>query len=144
MNRIAVAAACAAVAGLAACTNTAAGPAAQGTAPVPVSCGHQYQAWDDGAGKGLMDTFHTVSAASTAGDLKMLTITLKKAKPAVARAARNPVPACADPRGYWSVLLMHMSAAVTSTGSATSVRAAVKDLPKLDHALAAELRGVRH
>jgi hypothetical protein len=144
VNRIAVAAVCAAVAGLAACTNTAAGPAAQGTASVPVSCGQRYQTWDDGAGKGLIDTFHTVSVASTAGDLKMLTITLKKAKSAVTRAARHPVPACADPRGYWSVLLMHMSAAVASTGSAKSVRAAVKDVPKIDLALAAELKGVRH
>jgi hypothetical protein len=108
---------------------------------VPVSCSQKFQAWDRGAGSGLIATFHTVSVAATAGDLKVLKVTLKKAKPAVARAASHPVPACADPRGYWSVLLMHMSAAVASTGSVSSMRAAVKDVPKIEQALTAELPG---
>ena len=77
--------------------------------------------------------------AGTSGNFKVLTVTLKKAKPAVARAARNPVPACADPAGYWSVLLMHMNAAVASKGSASNVRAAIKDMPKIERALTAEL-----
>jgi hypothetical protein len=140
---IVLALAAAAVAGLTACTNSAAPTAAQGNAPVPVSCSQKFQAWDQGAGKGLIDTFHAVSVASTAGNLKVLTVSLKKAKPAVARAARNPVPACADPRGYWSVLLMHMNAAVASTGSVPSMRAAMKDVPKIEHELSAELPGSR-
>jgi hypothetical protein len=69
----------------------------------------------------------------------MLTVALKKARPAVANAARHPIPACADPMGYWSVLLMHVNAAVTSKGSALSVRAAMKDVPKIEHKLIAEV-----
>lgn len=141
MKRIALAVAGAAVAGLTACTNTAAPTAAPGNVPVPVSCSQKFQAWDRGAGNGLIATFHTVSVAATAGNLKVLRVALKKAKPAVARGARNPVPACADPRGYWSVLLMHMNAAVASTGSASTMRAAVKDVPKIEHELTAELPG---
>jgi hypothetical protein len=142
MKRIPLAVAGAAIVGLTACTNTAAPPAAQGTASVPVSCSQQFQAWDHGSGKGLIDAFQAVSVAGTAGDLKVLTVALKKAKPAVARAAHNPLPACADPRGYWSVLLMHVNAAVASTGSASNVRAAMNDVPKIDSELTTELKGI--
>lgn len=140
MKRIALAVAGAAVVGLTACSNSAAPTAAQGAVPVPVSCSQKYQAWDHGAGQGLIATFDAVSVAGTGGDLKVLTVALKKAKPAVARAARNPVPACADPRGYWSVLLMHMSAAVASTGSPANMRAAMKGVPKLEHELTVEIQ----
>jgi hypothetical protein len=141
VKRIVLAAVGAAVAGLTACTNTAAPTAAQGSVPVPVSCSQKFQTWDHGAGNGLIATFHAVSVAGTAGNLKVLKVSLKKAKPAVARAARSPVPACADPGGYWSVLLMHMNAAVASTGSVSNMRAAMKDMPKIERALAAELPG---
>ena len=70
----------------------------------------------------------------------MLTAALHKAKPAVARAADHPVPACADPKGYWEALLMHVNAAVASKGSASSVRAALKDVPKIQHQLTTELK----
>ena len=72
----------------------------------------------------------------------MLTTTLKKARPAVVRAARYPVPACADPRGYWNVLLMHVNAAVGSTRSASSARAAMKGVPAIEKQLTAELKAI--
>ena len=100
----------------------------------------KFQAWDHGAGNGLIATFHTVSVAATTGYLKILTVALKKAKPAVARGASHPVPACADPAGYWSVLLMHMNAAVASTGSASGARAALKGVPAIEKRLTAELQ----
>jgi hypothetical protein len=140
VKRIAIAVAGAAVVGLTACTSTAAPKAAPGTVSVPVGCGQRYQAWDHGPGKGLIGTFDAVSVAGTAGDLKVVTVALKKAKPAIARAARDPVPACADPRGFWSVLLMHVNAAEASTGSASSVRAAMQDMPKIEQELTAELK----
>src|SRR5206468_8045286 len=96
----------AAVAGLTACSNTAThttAPATHGSGtPIPpVSCSQQYSIWKHGQGKGLIAALDAVSSAVTAGDDQVLTATLKKAKPAVARAASHPVPACADPRGYW-------------------------------------------
>jgi hypothetical protein len=126
--------------GLTACTSTAAPTAKPGTVSVPVSCAQRYQAWNHGPGKGLIATFDAVSVAGTAGDIKVLTLALKKAKPAVARAAHDPVPACADPRGYWSVLLMHVNAAEDSVGSASGLRAAVKDVPGIERQLTAELK----
>ena len=146
MKRIALAAAGAAVVGLTACSHTAApaaAPASHGTVPAvaPVSCSQQYRTWNHGQGKGLMAALNAVSSADTAGDTHVLTAALRKARPAVARAARHPVPACADPRGYWSVLLMHVSAAAASTGSAASVRAAMTNVPKIERNLIAELKG---
>jgi hypothetical protein len=140
MKRIPLAVAGAAIVGLTACTNSAATPAAQGTARVPVSCGQQYQAWEHGQGSGVLPALHAVSVAGAAGNFKVLTVALKKAGPTVARATRYPVPACADPRGYWSVLLMHMNAAVASKASASSVRAAMKGVPKIESELTAEIQ----
>lgn len=142
MKRIALAAAGAAVVGLTACSH-AAGPAtSHGTAVVPVSCGQQYQAWNHGLGKGVIAALQGVSVAGTSRNPEALTVALTNARPAVAQAARHPMPACADPRGYWSVLLMHVNAAVATKGSPSSVQAAMKDLPKIEDELAAELKGL--
>ncbi|HEX6519256.1 MAG TPA: hypothetical protein VF070_04465 [Streptosporangiaceae bacterium] len=144
MKRIALALAGAAVVGLpavglTACTNTATPTATRGAVSVPVSCAQRYQAWNNGPGKGLTATFDAVSVAGRAGDPKELTVALKKARPAIGQAGRNPVPSCADPAGFWSVLLMHLNAAA-STGSAASMRAAMKDVPSIEHQLTAELK----
>ena len=107
---------------------------------MPVSCSQQYNTWKHGQGKGLIAALDAVSSAATAGDTQALTATLKKTRPAVSWAARHPVPACADPRGYWDVLLMHVTAAAANTGSASSMRAAMKGVPKIEHQLTAELK----
>ena len=109
---------------------------------MPVSCAQQYQTWEHGRGTGLVATLHAVSVASTAGNPEMLTTTLKKARPDVVRATRYPVPACADPRGYWDVLLMHVNAAAGSKGSASGARAALKGVPAIEKKLTAELHAV--
>jgi hypothetical protein len=139
----------AAAAGLTACGGNAAAPAGgPAAAPashktvvrVPVSCGEQYHAWAHGKGKGLVTTLGAVSSAATAGDAHALTVTLKKARPAVALAARHPMPGCADPRGYWDVLLMHVNAAAAKHSSASSRRAALQGIPHIQHQLTTELK----
>jgi hypothetical protein len=143
MKRIILAAAGAAVAGLTACSHTAAPTTAASSHPtvrVPVSCSQRYDTWTHGQGKGAIAALHAVSSAETAGDTRVLTVTLKKNKPTFSRASRHPVPACADPRGYWDVLLMHVTAAAANTGSASSMRAAMNGVPAIEHQLTAELR----
>ena len=146
MRGLALAAAVgAAVIGLTACSPVkapSAGPASHATSTpkVPVSCTQQYRAWEQGGGKGVMGALNSVTSAATAGDKQALTAALTQARPAVARAAQHPIPACADPRGYWSVLLMHVNAAVSSNGGASSVHAAMQDVPKIHHSLVAEVR----
>ena len=107
---------------------------------MPVSCHQQYQTWSHGQGQGSIAALHAVSTAVTAGDAKVLAVTLKTNKPAISRAARHPVPACADPRGYWDVLLMHVTAAAAKAGSASTVHAALQGVPKIEHELTAELK----
>jgi hypothetical protein len=137
-----------AAAGLAACTHPAAPAAPAATSAghpsvrVPVSCRQQYNTWNHGQGEGLIAALDSDSSAETAGDTRVLTATLKNTRPAISRAARHPVPACADPRGYWDVLLRHVTAAAASTGSASSMRAAMKGVPEIEYQLSAELKAL--
>ena len=145
MKRIILAAAGVAVAGLTACGGNAAAPTSapanhKSVVRVPVSCSQRYNTWNHGQGKGLIAALDAVSSAETAGDIQVLTATLMRTRSAVSWATRHPVPACADPMGYWDALLMHVTAAATKTGSASSVRAAMKGVPKIEHQLTAELK----
>jgi hypothetical protein len=145
LKRIILAVAGAALAGLTACSHAAtptAAPSSHGSVRIPVSCGKQYSTWRNGQGKRLIAALDAVSSAETAGNTRMLTVTLKRTRLAIFRAARYPVPACADPRGYWDVLLMHVTAAATAKGSASSVRAAMKDVAKIEHQLTTELNHI--
>jgi hypothetical protein len=147
MKRLTLAATgAAALVGLTACSHTTAPSAvhvshvtATHTAVPQTVCIQRYDAWKQGQGKGLVAALNAVSSAQVAGDMNTLTVALKNAEPTVARASRHPIPACADPKGYWNVLLMHVSAA-TGTHSASSVRAAMKGVPEIKRELTAELK----
>ena len=144
MKRIILVVAGAAVAGLTACSHATAPTVAAAGSPsvrVPVSCSQQYKTWTHGQGKRAIAALDAVSSAETVGDTTVLTARLKKNRQAFSQAARHPVPACADPRGYWDVLLMHVAAAA-NTGSASSMRAAMKGVPEIDHELTAELKAL--
>jgi hypothetical protein len=148
LKRIILIVASAAAAGLTACGGNAAAPGPAAAAPathksvvrVPASCGEQYSAWAHGHGKGLVTTVAAVSTAVSAGDPHALKAALKKARPAVALAARHQMPGCADPRGYWYVLLMHVNAAAAKGSSASSRQAALNGVPHIEHQLSAELK----
>ena len=146
MKRIILAAIGAAAAvGLTACGGNAAAPTAvpashKAVVRVPVSCGVQYSAWAHGHGKGLIATVTAVSSAATAGNPHALKGALKKARPSIALAARHPMPGCADPRGYWYALLMHVNAAAAKGSSAVNRRAALQRAPHIQHELTTELK----
>jgi hypothetical protein len=90
-----------------------------------------------------MAALNAVTSAATARDAQALTTALHQARPAVAKAARHPIPACADPRGYWSALLMHVNAAVSSKASASNVRAAMQDVPTIHNKLVDEVKQIK-
>lgn len=163
MNRLVLGAASAAMIGLTACTHAAAPASRQadsaaphashsstssttsaahapGTHIVPISCSQQYHSWMHRDGKGLMGALDAVTSAATARHSRALTKALQHAKPAVAKAARHPIPACADPRGYWTVLLMHVNAATAGNGGVSSVRAAMQDVQKIHQELVTEVK----
>jgi hypothetical protein len=144
MKRIAIVAAGAAAIGLAACSHSSAPSATPigprtGGAIAPVSCRHQYRTWAHGEGKGLMKALQAVTTASSPRHAHAARQAVRDSKRAVARAARHPIPACADPRGYWDVLLMHVDAAVAGKGSTSSVRAAMQDVAKIRRQLQREV-----
>ena len=144
MKRIILAVAVAA-AGLTACGGNAGAPTAapashKTVVRVPASCGEQYSAWARGHGKGLVATVTAVGSAATTANPRALKAALKKARPAVALAARHPMPGCADPRGYWYVLLLHVNAASATGSPASSRRAALNGVTHIQHELTAELK----
>ena len=147
MKALALAAAGAAAIGLTACSHTTTHSAASAshgasTRIAPVSCSQQYRTWNHGEGKGVMDALSAVTSAASARDAQMLTTALHQVKPAVAKAVQHPMPACADPRGYWNVLLMHVNAAVASKASASNVRAAMQNVPMIHNKLVDEVKQI--
>lgn len=141
---LAAATACAVVA-LAACSHGAAtsvAPAGAATAThsaAPVNCPRQYHAWQHGPAKRLVTAIDAVESASTAKDIRARTAVLKRAGAMVARAARYPIPACADPQGLWTALLMHVNAARSASGR-KSITQALKGLSTLSRELSTELK----
>jgi hypothetical protein len=152
MKRLALAAAGAAVMTLTACGGHSAAPsgaaadgsANNGGATAPVSCKQQYHQWSSHQGKGVMGALQGVSSAAKAGNAHVLTAALTHARPAVAKGAKHPIPACADPRGYWPVLLMHVNAAASSKSSASSAKAALQGVPKVMNELSAYVKQTAH
>jgi len=108
----------------------------------PVSCSQQYRTWNSGEGKGVMDALKAITSAASGRDTRVLTAALHQATPAVAKAAKHPIPACADPSGYWNVLLMHVNAAVASKASTSNMRAAMQDVPKIHNKLVDEVKQI--
>lgn len=146
---LSAAAAAGALIALAACSSQAhpaAAPVHQVTDTHPavlVNCPKEYNIWKHGPAKKLVGTLSVVDSASTTGDMPALVTALKQAGPAVDKAARYPIPACADPKGYWTALLMHVNAAESSKGTgvgSASITLALKGVPKLERELNAELK----
>ncbi len=157
MKRLALAAVGAAVAGMTACSHVVPSAAptsrpAVTTSPAvtsspaathsvaPADCKRLYDTWKQGAGKELVAELNAISSAETAGNVHVLVTALKRAEPVLTRASRYPLPACADPKAYWTVLLMHVTAAAASIRSAASVQAVMKSVPQLTRELNAELK----
>jgi hypothetical protein len=133
---------------LTACSQTSrtsapqASPATITHSAVLINCPQLYDAWRNGPAKNVVAALNAVDSAST-GDIGAQTAALKKAASAFVTAARYPMPACADPKGYWDALMMHVSAAASSVNSAagtTSITVALKDVPQLERELSAELK----
>ncbi len=143
------AAAVAAVAVLSACsqapTASATHPASQTPAPstsaspaARVSCPRLYRAWRLGPARKFAASLAELGSSSAGQDL----VIVRRERAAIASAARSPIPPCADPKGYWTALLMHISAVESGTNSAAGRKSdelAMKIVPTLGRKLRAEL-----
>lgn len=120
------------------------------SAAQPLTCTQQYDAWKTGpahARARQLDTDLTkVSAASSAEDITALTSALEAAGAEAAVLQRYPMPACADPHGYWGQVLARIKAAGDNAGSASGpggillAEAPLKQVPALEQKLSAELK----
>lgn len=104
-----------------------------------VGCAQQYDAWAKGPGKGVLAKLAAVGSTAATGTSAAAKDLLKTAKPEVARAGHYPVPGCADPKGYWTALLMHLNAAAAAARPA-EFDASMKGVPTITGELATELR----
>ena len=130
-------------------TVAACGSGAGTTASPPPSCLHQYRSWMSGpahaAGENLVVALNSVQAASSALDASSTGAALKRAAATAATLARYPMPACADPKGYWQTILRRVRAASASAGTSKDMgtlliaEAPLKDMPVLERNLAGEL-----
>lgn len=143
--------------GLTACTQSSGGSTAQQTTRTPtpqasqtaisrsagISCPQRYHAWQNGPAKKTIAALNTVNSAVVIDDIGAQITALKKAGPEVDKAGSYPIPVCADPKGYWGALLLHVNAAAKSAKTATgtsSLGAALKAVPQLERQLKAELK----
>jgi hypothetical protein len=130
-----------------------AAPAASGggvAAPPSPSFMPQYRVWSSGpahaAGENLTAALNILQAASSASDIGATSAALKRAGVAARTLAQSPIPACADPGGYWRAVLVGIQDAADNAGTSqgqealTAAGVALKRMPVLERKLAAELR----
>ena len=131
---------------------TSAGSGAGSPAPAPSqSCLQQYRVWGTGpehaAGENLTAALNRLQAASSASDIPATSAALKRAGMAARTLEHYPIPACADPKGYWHAVLLRIEAAADHTGVSNGQAAlalageALRRLPVLERKLATELKG---
>lgn len=116
----------------------------------PLTCKQRYDAWKTGPARSqaeqLTADLKKVSAAGSAEDIRALTSTLKTAGADATTLEQNPMPACADPGGYWEQMLARIKAAGDNAGSASGLggillaEAPLKQVPGLEQKLSAELK----
>ncbi len=131
----------------AAASPAATGPAAQAAAP---SCKQQYSTWKQGPArpqaKQLTTALQAVQTAAGTEDVPVMTAALKTAGAAAARLDQYPIPACADPHGYWNAVLARIHAAGDNAASASGLSALIlaeaplQEVSGLESKLKAELK----
>jgi hypothetical protein len=108
-----------------------------------IECPQLYRAWKNGPAGKVVTAVSMVAAATAGGGHQAQTAAVKNAAPEVRAAASLPMPSCADPKGYWDALLLHVNAASESLGSAgeaETMKAALQEVPQLERELNSELQ----
>lgn len=113
-------------------------------------CKQLYQAWEDGPAHAEISQFLPALAALQEADsgknLPAITAAAQKAAQPAGQLARYPVPACADPVGYFAEILDTVRIAAAKAGTAESQSAViqalapVKEVPTLEAAFSAEVK----
>jgi hypothetical protein len=120
-----------------------------GRASAPLTCPQQYQAWKTGpaksGGEKVVADAKAISAAGKSVDIAEMDSSLKTLGADASALEAYPMPACADPGGYWKQYLGAMKAAGDNAGTASGLgglilaEAPLKQVPAIQSKLTAEL-----
>lgn len=115
----------------------------------PLTCKQQYAAWKTGPAHPLALKMKTdgnaLDAAGSSEDIKLILNSLKTIGADATALKAYPIPACADPKGYWLQVLADMTAAGDNADGASGLggllvaEAPLKNATKLSAKLGAEL-----
>jgi hypothetical protein len=140
----------AAAAALTACGTQAASTSSAATPAASASCAQQYHAWKYGParaqGKRLAKALESVQSAGSSDDMALMGAGLKRSGRLAHELQAYPMPACADPAGYWKRSLADIRAAGDNAGTATgfmgliAAEVPLKKVPALERKLSAELK----
>jgi len=99
------------------------------SAAKPLTCKQQYDAWKTGPARAqamqLKADLSKISAAGNAEDITAMTSALKTTGADATALEQYPMPACADPAGYWEQVLTRIKAAGDNAGSASGLSALI-------------------
>lgn len=120
-----------------------------GAAARPLTCKQQYAAWKTGPAHAQAMTLKAdgkaLDAAGSSEDIKMILSSLKTIGADATALQAYPMPACADPKGYWPQVLADMKAAGDNADGASGLgglllaEAPLKKVQPLETKLNAEL-----
>lgn len=96
-----------------------------GGAAKPLSCKQQYAAWKTGPAHALgakaKADAGALSAAGSSEDIKTMLSGLKTLGADATALQAYPIPACADPKGYWAQYLADLKASGDNADSASGL-----------------------
>jgi hypothetical protein len=132
---------------LAACSHPAA-PVIGRTA-LPPTCRQQYETWKHGPALAAADQLKAalgrLEAAARAQDIPHMVAAFRDLRPAATAMASHPPPRCADPAGYYQLMIARIRAAADNAGAGTGLGSLllalepVRGLPAIEAKLNAEL-----
>lgn len=91
------------------------------------TCHQQYESWKAGPVSGIKATMNadlaSLQSASDSADIPAMTSALRQLGQAAGQLRQYPMPACADPAGYWPRVVADMKAAGDNAGAGSGLGA---------------------
>jgi hypothetical protein len=117
-------------------------PAATQSATAPPSCHQLYKTWQYGPPRALsgqiVPALRKVEAAGKLEDIPELNSALKHAGHIAQRLVAYPMPACADPKGYWTRTLGYLKAAGDNASTSSGLAGLLMAMAPLEQVNAVE------
>src|SRR5215469_15543417 len=151
MKRLPAALALATTIAIAGCgaSGSSSGSSAGTTSGTGTTCAQQFTAWQNGPAKAVAEkivpSLNQVQSSAKTEDIPELNAALKAVGTIAQQLQAYPMPACADPAGYWTQMLGYLKAAGDNAGSSSGLAglltaiAPLEKVPGVEASLQAEL-----